>query len=69
MFRLFGMVRSDPYAFTAVNSPFGYYSRLAVADADCLGGAALDAVRASDAKLLYQHNRMKKTVHGISPPW
>src|SRR5699024_5979866 len=57
---LFGVVRANADAFAAVDAALFQNMRFAIAHANRLGGAALDAVDAAHAKFFVQHDRMGK---------
>ena len=61
------VVRTDTDALAAVDAPLGEDVRLAVADADRLGGTALETVGAPAAELRVQLDRVEIFVHVLLP--
>ena len=59
MLGLFGVMGANADALAAIDAAVGYNGRLARTHADSLGGAALDAVGASNAGCGIQIHRMK----------
>ncbi len=60
------MVRTDPYAFPAVNAEFVIDLRLSVSHPDRLGRAPLDAVDTAHAQVWIKPYRMIKFIHLVT---